>query len=61
MKSFGAAAAIDNNAVIETGKVHYVGTNAGQPFDTTERYTATWVSWANGWQIIARHVSGVKN
>jgi ketosteroid isomerase-like protein len=52
--------AIDNNAAVETGKVRYVGTNAGTSFERTERYTTTWVSWAHGWQIIAYHASVVK-
>jgi ketosteroid isomerase-like protein len=52
--------AIDNNAVVETGKVRYVGTNAGTRFERTERYTTTWVSWGRGWQIIARHASAVR-
>jgi ketosteroid isomerase-like protein len=53
--------AIDNNAAVETGKVRYVGTTAGKPFDMTKRYTATWVSWGHGWQIVARHFSVVKD
>jgi len=50
--------AIGNGTVLETGTIRYVGTNAGKPFDTTQRYTTTWVSW-DGWQIIAEHMSTV--
>ena len=53
--------AIDNNAAVETGKVRYVGTNAGKPIDITKRYTATWVFWGQGWQIIAHHFSVVSD
>ena len=53
--------AIDNNAAVETGRVRYVGTNAGQPIDIAMRYTTTWVSWGNGWQIVAQHFSPVKD
>jgi ketosteroid isomerase-like protein len=53
--------AIDNNAAVETGKVRYVGTNAGKPIDITRRYTTTWVSWGHGWQIVAHHFSLVKD
>jgi ketosteroid isomerase-like protein len=49
--------AIDNNAALETGTVRYAGTNGGEAFDITTRYTATWVSWGSGWQIVARHSS----
>lgn len=51
--------AIDNSAAVETGMVRYVGSNAGAPFDTTLRFTRTWVSWSNGWQIVAEHTSTV--
>lgn len=50
---------IDNNTAVETGKIRYVGTNAGQSFDFTKRYTTTWVL-ADNWQIIADHTSLVK-
>jgi ketosteroid isomerase-like protein len=53
--------AIDNNAAVETGKVRYVGTDAGQRIDVTRRYTTTWVSWSRGWQIVAHHSSLVKD
>jgi ketosteroid isomerase-like protein len=49
--------AIDNNAAVETGKIRYIGTNAGKPIDITKRYTTTWVSWGQGWQIVAHHSS----
>ena len=52
--------AIDNNAAVETGKTRYIGTNAGKPLDITRRYTTTWVSWGDGWQIIAHHCSVVR-
>ncbi len=53
--------AIDNNAAVETGKVRYVGTDAGKHIDITERYTTTWVFWSRGWQIVARHSLLVKD
>ena len=51
--------AIENNAAIETGKIRYVGTNAGKPFDITKRYTTTWVFYGR-WQITADHTSAVR-
>jgi ketosteroid isomerase-like protein len=51
---------IDNGSAVETGKIRYVGTNAGKPFDITKRYTTTWVFWGERWQIIADHTSMVK-
>lgn len=51
---------IDNGTAVETGKIRYVGTNAGKPFDITKRYTTTWVFWDDRWQIIADHTSMVK-
>jgi ketosteroid isomerase-like protein len=53
--------AIDNNAAVETGKVRYVGTDAGERIDITKRYTKIWVSWSRGWQIVAHHSSLVKD
>lgn len=53
--------AIDNNAAVETGKLRYIGTNEGKPIDITKRYTRTWVSWGEGWQIVAQHSSVVKD
>lgn len=49
---------IENNAAIETGKIRYVGTNAGKPFNITKRYTTTWVFYGR-WQITAEHTSAV--
>jgi uncharacterized protein (TIGR02246 family) len=51
--------AIDNSAAIETGSVRYRGTLAGQPYDVTRRFTRTWVSWGEGWQIITQQASAV--
>ena len=49
--------AIDNSAAVETGMVRYVGSKAGAPFETTQRFSRTWVSWSHGWQIVAQHTS----
>jgi ketosteroid isomerase-like protein len=51
--------AIDNNAAVETGKIRYIGTNAGQSIDIMKRYTTTWVFWGKGWQIVIHHSSPV--
>jgi len=51
---------VDNGTAVETGKIRYVGANAGKPFDITKRYTTTWVFWGDRWQIIADHTSMVK-
>jgi ketosteroid isomerase-like protein len=51
---------IDYSTAIETGKIRYVGTNAGKPFDITKRYTTTWVFSDGRWQIAADHTSAVK-
>ncbi len=51
---------IDNNAAVETGKIRYIGTNAGKPFDITKRYTTTWAFYDGRWQITADHTSAVK-
>ena len=53
--------AIDNNAAVESAKVRYVGTEAGQRIDIIKRYTTTWVNWGRGWQIIAQHTSVVED
>ena len=50
---------IDYSTAIETGKIRYVGTNTGKPFDITKRYTTTWVFYRR-WQITADHTSAVK-
>jgi ketosteroid isomerase-like protein len=49
--------AIDNNAAVESGKVHYVGRDGARRIDIVKRYTTAWVSWGQGWQIVAQHVS----
>lgn len=49
--------AIDNSAAVETGIVRYAGSKSGVPFDTTLRFTRAWVSWSNGWQVVAEHAS----
>ena len=51
---------ISNYTAIETGKIRYVGTNAGRPFDIIKRYTTTWVWRDFRWQIAADHTSAVK-
>ena len=51
---------IDNYTAVETGKIRFVGTDAGKPLDFTKRYTTTWVFWGDRWQIIADHASMVK-
>ncbi len=51
---------IDNSAAVETGKIRYIGTNAGKPFDITKRYTTTWAFYDGRWQITADHTSAVK-
>ncbi|MGB5036365.1 MAG: nuclear transport factor 2 family protein [Blastocatellia bacterium] len=54
------ARTIENGAAVETGKIRYVGTSAGRPFDITERYTTTWAFYDGRWQITANHASAVK-
>jgi len=51
---------VGNAAAVETGLIRYVGTNDGNPFDMTKRYTTTWVLRAYRWQIVADHTSAVK-
>jgi len=51
---------ISLEAAIETGKIRYIGTNAGKPFDITKRYTTTWAFYDGRWQITADHTSAVK-
>lgn len=51
---------IENNAGVETGKIRYIGTNAGKPFDITKRYTTAWAYYDGRWQITADHTSAVK-
>jgi len=52
---------IGNGAAIETGTFRVKGTDKdSKPFDTTERYTTTWV-WRGGrWQIASDHTSTIK-
>lgn len=49
--------AIDNSAALETGTAGYAGTKGGEAFAITSRHMTTWVSWGDGWQIVARHSS----
>lgn len=51
---------IDNSSAVETGKIRYIGTNAGKSFDITKRYTTTWAFYGGLWQITADHTSAVK-
>jgi ketosteroid isomerase-like protein len=51
---------VDISTAVETGMMRYIGTNAGKPFDTTERYTTTWIGWSGRWQIVADHTSVVE-
>lgn len=51
---------IENHAAVETGKVRYIGTNAGTPFDITVRYTTTRGLYDGRWQITAEHASVVR-
>jgi uncharacterized protein (TIGR02246 family) len=52
---------IGNNVAVETGIVRFKGTSHdGKPFDSSERYTTTWV-WRDGrWQVVADHTSEIK-
>jgi ketosteroid isomerase-like protein len=50
---------IGNGLAIETGKVKYAGTNAGIPFEMTQRYTRTWAFYSGRWQVTANHASRV--
>lgn len=54
-----AVRVIDNGAGVETRTVRYLGTRNGRAFDTTRRYTATWVLWGDHWQVVAEHTSVV--
>jgi len=51
---------ISNDTAVETGKIRYIGTNAGERFDITKRYTTTWAFYDGRWQITADHTSAVK-
>ena len=52
---------VGNSAAVETGTIRYKGTNKdGKPIEGSERYTTTW-TWRNmRWQIVADHVSAIK-
>lgn len=46
---------------VETGKVNYKGTDAGgKPSQGVERYTTIWIRRDGRWQIVADHLSDVK-
>ena len=51
---------LNTYTAVETGKIRYIGANAGKPFDITKRYTTTWVWRDYRWQIAADHTSAVK-
>jgi ketosteroid isomerase-like protein len=52
---------IGNNAAVETGTFRIKGTDKdGKAFDTTERYTTTWVWRDMRWQIVSDHTSTIK-
>ena len=51
---------IENNAAVETGIFKYKGTNKGQPYFGSGRYTATWMHRDGVWQIVADHTSPIK-
>jgi ketosteroid isomerase-like protein len=52
---------IGNNVAVETGTIAYKGTDKdGKPIEGKERFTTTWL-WRNGrWQVVADHVSNIK-
>ena len=51
---------ISNNAAIATATIRFKGTKNGKPFDITEQCTTTWVFRKLRWQIVADHISYVK-
>lgn len=51
---------IGTNAAVETGIFKYKGTNKGQPYFGSGRYTATWMHRDGVWQIVADHTSPIK-
>jgi len=51
---------VDINTAVETGMIRYIGTNNGNPFDITKRYTTTWIYRDGRWQIVADHTSKVE-
>jgi ketosteroid isomerase-like protein len=50
-----------NEAAIETGKVHTVGTRAGKKIAETTRYTDFWVKIQGKWLLLAEHSSFFPN
>lgn len=49
------------NFAVETGKVNYKGADKdGKPSQGVERYTTTWIRRDGRWQIVADHLSDVK-
>lgn len=52
---------IGNGAAVETGTVRFKGSEkTGKSLNGSERYTTTWI-WRGGrWQIVADHVSEIK-
>ena len=52
---------VGNNAAVETGTVRFKGSGKdGKSFDGSGRYTTTWVWRDMRWQIVADHVSNIK-
>jgi len=51
---------ISNYTADEMGKIRYLGTNAGKPFNISKRYTTTWIWRYFRWQIAADQTSAVK-
>ncbi len=54
------ARTISTESAVVTGKVRYVGTNGGMPFDMVTRFTTTWGYYDSQWQLTAQHTSTVK-
>lgn len=51
----------NGSIAVETGKVNYKGTEKnGKSSAGSERYTATWIRRDGRWQIVADHLSDVK-
>ena len=50
-----------NEAAIETGKVHTVGTRAGKKIAETTRYTDFWIKIQGKWLLLAEHSSFIPN
>ena len=50
-----------NDAAIETGKVHTVGTRAQKKIAETTRYTDFWVKVQGKWLLLAEHSSLITN